>query len=65
MDKAEDNSSLPLLLSITGAVLAVAVGGWFYLEQVDSVPDATQSSPPSAAKASANSKLDGVVEAGR
>lgn len=31
MTEVKDNSSLPLLLSITGAVLAVAVGGWFLL----------------------------------
>lgn len=33
MTETTDNSSLPLLLSITGAVVLVAVGGWFYLEQ--------------------------------
>ena len=33
MTEAKDNSSLPLLLSITGAVLVVAVGGWFFLDQ--------------------------------
>ncbi len=34
-----DNSSLPLLLTITGAVVVVAVGGWFFLDQ-DSAPPA-------------------------
>jgi TonB family protein len=29
---ANDNSSLPLLLTLSGAVLLVAVGGWFLLE---------------------------------
>ena len=33
MTEAKDNSSLPLLLSITGAVVAVAAGGWFLLNQ--------------------------------
>lgn len=33
MTEAKDNSSLPLLLSITGAVVAVAIGGWFLLNQ--------------------------------
>ena len=35
MTEATDNSSLPMLLGITAAVVAVAVGGWFYLEQAD------------------------------
>ena len=37
MTETKDNSSLPLLLSMTGAILLVAVGGWFYLDQ-DSTP---------------------------
>jgi len=37
MTETKDNSSLPLLLSITGAVVVVAVGGWFFLDQ-DTVP---------------------------
>jgi len=40
MSEATDNSSLPLLLSITGAVVAVAVGGWFLLNQESFRPDA-------------------------
>lgn len=32
MTEETENSSLPLLLSITGAVVLVAVGGWFFLE---------------------------------
>jgi TonB family protein len=35
MTEARDNSSLPLLLGITGAVLAVVVGGWFLLYRQD------------------------------
>jgi len=42
MTEAKDNSSLPLLLSISGIILTVAVGGWFYLEHEDSLPDASQ-----------------------
>lgn len=33
MTEVKDNSSLPLLLSITGAVVVVAIGGWFLLNQ--------------------------------
>ena len=36
MSESTNNSSLPLLLSITGAVVIVAGGGWFYLEQEES-----------------------------
>ncbi len=43
MSEAKDNSSLPLLLSITGAILIVAVGGWFFLEQEPSAVTAPQS----------------------
>ena len=35
MTESTDNSSLPMLLGITAAVVVVAVGGWFYLEQAD------------------------------
>jgi TonB family protein len=41
----KDNSSLPLLFSITGAILLVAVGGWFFLGQQETVPAITQSTP--------------------
>lgn len=33
MTETTDNSSLPLLLSMTAAILVVAVGGWFFLDQ--------------------------------
>jgi len=33
MTEVKDNSSLPLLLAITGAVLVVVLGGWFFLNQ--------------------------------
>ncbi|MDJ0906202.1 MAG: TonB family protein [Woeseiaceae bacterium] len=48
MTDAKDNSSLPLLLGITGSILLVAVGGWFFLEQGDE-PVATATPPPPAA----------------
>jgi TonB family protein len=45
MTDVKDNSSLPLLLGITGAVLAVVAGGWFFLVQQSRAPD----SDPAAA----------------
>lgn len=45
MTDAKDNSSLPLLFAISGTILAVAVGGWFFLEQKDQA-EAAASSPP-------------------
>lgn len=39
MTESKDNSSLPLLLSITGAVIVVAVGGWFLLNQQSAAPN--------------------------
>lgn len=43
MTEAKDNSSLPLLLGITGAVLAVAVAGWYFLNQQSApLPVATE-----------------------
>ncbi len=41
MTEVKDSSSLPLLLVITGAVLAVAIGGWFFLYQ-DSTAESTE-----------------------
>ena len=43
MTEAKDNSSLPLLLSITGAILVVAVGGWLFLDQEPSAATPMQS----------------------
>lgn len=42
MTAVKDNSSLPLLLSITGAVVAVAVGGWYLLnaDAIEAMPAA-------------------------
>lgn len=46
MTDAEDNSSLPLLMSITGAVVVVAVGGWFFLDQDTPQPERSYEPPP-------------------
>jgi len=43
MTDPKDNSSLPLLFAISGTILVVAVGGWFFLEQEDPAPTITQS----------------------
>ncbi len=51
MTERKDNSSLPLLLSITGAVLVVAVGGWFYLGQEEAATPAAPPRPVAAATA--------------
>ncbi len=50
MTEVKDNSSLPLLLSITGAVVVVAVGGWFLLnrEPADTAPAAIVEDAPVA-----------------
>ena len=40
MTEVKDSSSLPLLLAMTGAVVAVAVGGWFFLYQDSGVDPA-------------------------
>ena len=42
MTESTNNSSLPLLLSITGAVVIVAGGGWFLLEQTEPPRDAPE-----------------------
>lgn len=42
MTDAKDNSSLPVLLAITGAVVVVGIGGWFFLEQDSKSARATQ-----------------------
>lgn len=39
MTEVKDSSSLPLLLTMTGAVLAVVIGGWFLLNQQTRTPD--------------------------
>lgn len=42
MTDAKDNSSLPLLFAISGTILVVAVGGWFFLEQGEPEPIVSQ-----------------------
>ena len=60
MTEAKDNSSLPLLLSITGAVLAVAIGGWFLWYEnegtqiVNPATSAEETAPESAAAPARN-----------
>jgi len=53
MTTSTDNSSLPLLLSITGAIVAVAGGGWFvlYNETPDTMPAPAASVEPLVAVA--------------
>ncbi len=60
MKEVKDNSSLPLLLSITGAVLAVAVGGWFLLNQDASdapTPEAVAEAPAEEAAPAADNDV--------
>lgn len=42
MADTTDNSSLPLLMSITAAVVAVAAGGWFLLNKESTAPLSTE-----------------------
>lgn len=46
----KDNSSLPLLLTITGAVVSVAVGGWFFLDQDSAEPASALPQPETVAE---------------
>lgn len=48
MTDTKDNSSLPLLLGISGTILVVAVGGWFFLEQEEPAPPSVQDAPIAA-----------------
>ena len=50
----QDKSSLPLLLTITGAVVTVAVGGWFFLEQDSSAGTAAPPQPVLQTESAAN-----------
>lgn len=59
MTEAKDNSSLPLLLSVTGAVLVVAVGGWFFLDH-----DPASPTPAMPEAASAMQTVTDVAEGG-
>ena len=66
MTEPKDNSSLPLLLSITGAVLVVAVGGWFFLDQdappPRAVPGTTLPELPATTPASETADAKSTVE---
>ena len=59
----KDNSSLPLLLTITGAVVVVAVGGWFFLDQENAEPAAALPPPATAVERSLTDKTSPVVDA--
>ncbi len=65
MTEAKDNSSLPLLLSITGAVVAVVAGGWFFLNKESVAPADSSEVPfePPAEVASGEALVDDVVAA--
>lgn len=65
MTEETENSSLPLLLSITGAVVLVAVGGWFFLEADPVVQEEAPPLPVASAPAStdgASNSLSSVEE---
>jgi TonB family protein len=53
MSDVKENSSLPLLLTITGAVVVVVLGGWFFLnsETSDPVPEERPAAQVAAAEA--------------
>jgi TonB family protein len=55
----KDNSSLPLLLAITGSILVVAVGGWFFLGQQDSAAPTSES--PAATQPSFSPEAAGEI----
>lgn len=57
MTDVKDNSSLPLLLTITGAVMVVVVGGWFLLGQQTRAPEA----PDAEAPANASTSIEAVA----
>lgn len=58
-----DNSSLPLLLTITGAVVVVAVGGWFFLDQDSAQPAAVAPADEPTAEQSPTSETLPAVDA--
>ena len=63
MTDTQDNSSLPLLLSITGAVVVVAVGGWFLLGQDAPQADRPYEPPAVAAESPASPEVQTVAPA--
>jgi len=64
MTDAKDNSSLPLLLGISGTILVVAVGGWFFLEQEEPVPPSAQSASIAAQPEIGLAAIDNTTEPG-
>ncbi len=62
MTEVKDSSSLPLLLVITGAVLAVAIGGWFFLYQDSAVESPAESAPVQASAPATPSDTDEASE---
>lgn len=62
MTDTKDNSSLPLLFAITGTILAVAVGGWFFLEQKDQAVPSTSTPPVVTQSSMAPAVLDDAEE---
>lgn len=64
MTDAKDNSSLPLLFGISGTILVVAVGGWFFLEQEEPVPASVQSASIAAQPEIGLAAIDNSTEPG-
>lgn len=61
MTETKDNSSLPLLLSITGAVLVVVAGGWYLLDRQSTV-STTGAEPAVEAPATAVTTEDEALQ---
>ena len=57
MTDVKENSSLPLLLTITGAVVIVVIGGWFFLNRQSAEPPPDERSAPQAAVANGSSEV--------
>lgn len=49
----QENSSLPLLLALSGAVLLVALGGWYLLDEEPALPLPPMTAPETSASAPA------------
>ena len=57
MTDVKENSSLPLLLAITGAVVIVVLGGWFFLNRETAEPPAEERPAPQVASADTESDI--------
>jgi TonB family protein len=64
MTEVKDNSSLPLLLTITGAVAVVVLGGWFFLSQQTRAPEARDAEMPANASTSIEAVAPEASDAG-